>query len=108
MKFNACYKTSNNNYAVVYFYDKHFQIQSCYKLNRKERREIADKIINTLEKKSIKHCLTAKYITGEWLGHKLCYLLHIKRTSTKDCDVEYMMNGNKLYTFLAKILAIFY
>ena len=108
MKFNECYKTTSNNYAVVYFYDKHFQIQACYRLNRSERREISDKIISTLDKKGIKHRLTSKYVSGEWLGHKICYLLNIARKSTKDCDIEYMLDGNKLFTFLAKILSIFY
>ena len=28
-------------------------------------------------------------MSAEWLGHNICYTLHIKRQSTQDVDIDY-------------------
>ena len=43
-------------------------------------------------------------MSAEWLGHNICYTLHIKRQSTKDVDIDY--DGDERFYVRAVVKAL--
>ena len=44
-----------------------------------------------------------KSLRKEWATHNLCYALHIKRSSTKDVDLNYPQKWEWAYNFVGTI-----
>ena len=45
-------------------------------------------------------------MSAEWLGHNICYTLHIKRDSTRDVDLDYIKDSRWYVRAGAKALEI--
>lgn len=93
----VCYELSNHGILSKYsgdsesskcrieFNESAAKITNSYKVtSRYDRQKISEIIRRTgLTNREYDN------MSAEWLGHNICYTLHIKRQSTKDVDIDY-------------------
>lgn len=99
------YKLSSGQIVSMTVYNSKILIKDFYVLKKFETKELVNFITWFIENKTT-HKITQpeKYLYGEIRLHKLLYLLHYKRSRTKDCDLDYEGDRRWYVNLLSKII----
>ena len=96
---------SNDDVSCVFTYDDKnsaFHISNSYLVKSRYDRQKICEILSRTEKTEREY----DNMSAEWLGHNICYTLHIKRDSTRDVDLDYIKDSRWYVRAGAKALEI--
>ena len=86
-------------------YNKKIVIKDSYLLTKAETKELVEFITWFITTRTAyKLTQPERYLYGKIRLHKLLYLLHYKRSRTKDCDLDYEGNRRWYVNLLSKII----
>lgn len=89
MKTKIYYDMQNNKYVEVEFYDTNIKIIDSYKIRNNTEKKLILLLISSHEEfKKGTHKRSLSSYLREWKGHNVLYRLGIKRSHTKDVDLD--------------------
>ena len=93
-------KYSDN--SEITFHDDNAQISESYKVTSRYDRQKISEIIRRTGETSREY----DHMSSEWLGHNVCYRLHIKRDLTEDVNIDYIKDSRWYVRAGTKVLEV--